>query len=58
MERIIYLKMTVNWDDYNDVCDELILDDSGIFDGLKNGVSVELLDVQEAVDDVNRRRFK
>jgi hypothetical protein len=41
MKRTIYLKMEVDWDDYDDVCNELILEDSGIYDSLKIGVSVE-----------------
>jgi hypothetical protein len=35
MKRTIYLKMEVNWNDYDDVCDELVLEDSGIFEELQ-----------------------
>jgi hypothetical protein len=40
-KRIIYLKMTIDWEDYDDVIDELLIEDSGVLDGLKEGVSIE-----------------
>ena len=40
-KRIVFLKLTVDWEDYDDVCDELLLEDTGILDNLKNGVNVE-----------------
>jgi hypothetical protein len=39
--RTIYLKMTIDWEDYDDVIDELIIEDSGVLDSLKDGVSIE-----------------
>lgn len=38
----IFVKFTVKWDDYDDVCDELILEDLELT--LKNGVELELLE--------------
>jgi hypothetical protein len=40
-KRIVFLKMTVDWEDYDDVCDELLLEDTGILDNLKEGIKVE-----------------
>jgi hypothetical protein len=39
--RIIKLKIKIEWDDYNNVCDELILED--VFEGFafKKGVTIE-----------------
>ena len=44
MARIIYLKMTIDWENYEDVGNELIIEDSGILDSLKDGVIVEQID--------------
>ncbi|MFA5207538.1 MAG: hypothetical protein WC428_02660 [Candidatus Paceibacterota bacterium] len=41
MKRTIYLKMIVDWEDYDDVSNELIIEDSGILDSLKEGVNIE-----------------
>jgi len=41
MKRTIYLQVIIDWEDYDDVSDELILEDSGIFDKLKDGVRVK-----------------
>lgn len=41
--REIIIKVVIDWEDYDDVCDELILDDSGIYDSLKTGISIEIL---------------
>lgn len=40
MKRAIYLKMEVDWDDYDDVADELILEDSGVLESIKEGVTL------------------
>ena len=40
-KRTIFLKLEVDWDDYDDVSDELLLEDTGILDKLKFGVSVK-----------------
>ena len=40
-KRIVFLKLTVDWEDYDDVCDELLLEDTGILDNLKKGVKLE-----------------
>lgn len=42
-KREILVKVVVDWEDYDDVSDELILEDSGIFDSLKDGVSIEII---------------
>jgi hypothetical protein len=36
----ITLEFNEEWSDYEDVADELILEDSGIYEGLKDGVKV------------------
>ena len=36
------------WGDYEDVCDELLLEDSGILEGLKRGIEVKVLNLEEA----------
>lgn len=33
-----------SWEEYIDVPDEIILEDSGIYDGLKHGVEIKLID--------------
>lgn len=43
MKREILIKVTIDWDNYDDVCDELILEDSGIYDSLKDGVGIEII---------------
>lgn len=43
MKREIILKLKIDWEDYDDVCDEIILDDCGILDGIKDGISIEIL---------------
>jgi hypothetical protein len=42
-KRIIRVEVTVDWENYDDVCDELLLEDTGIFDNLKDGVNIEIL---------------
>lgn len=41
--KTIFLKVEINFENYEDVSDELILEDSGILDSLKNGVKVEII---------------
>ena len=43
MKRKIYLEVTIDWEDYEDICDELCIEDSGIFDSLKTGVFIEIM---------------
>ena len=38
--RKINLVLEIDWDDYDDVSDELIIEDTGILNNLKDGVSV------------------
>lgn len=38
--RKINLVLEVDWGDYEDVCDELIIEDTGILNNLKDGVKV------------------
>lgn len=42
-KREILVKVVIDWEDYDDVSDELILEDSGIYDSLKYGVSIEIV---------------
>lgn len=44
MIRTIYLKVTIDWENYEDVSDDLIIEDSGILDSLKDGVMIEHID--------------
>ncbi len=44
MIRKIYLEVVIDWEDYDDVCDELIIEDSGIYDALKEGVTIKLVE--------------
>ena len=41
MKRTIFLKLVVDWDNYDDVCDDLLLEDTGILNNLKFGVNVK-----------------
>lgn len=41
MKKTIFLKMTTDWENYDDVINELIIEDSGVLDSLKEGVSIE-----------------
>lgn len=41
--REIIVKITIDWEDYGDVSKELILEDTGIYDSLKEGVNIEIL---------------
>jgi len=41
MKRIIHFEMIIDWEDYEDVCDELIIEDSGVLDSLKEGVIIK-----------------
>jgi hypothetical protein len=53
MKKTIYLKMTIDWENYDDVIDELIIEDSGVLDSLKEGVSIEQIKLQELkVDEI------
>ena len=45
MKRELYLKVTVDCENYDDVVDELILEDSGILDRVKDGVFIEPIDL-------------
>jgi len=42
IKRKINITVIINWDNYDDVCDELILEDTGIYDSLKKGVEIKL----------------
>ena len=42
-EREIYLKIKIDWEDCDNVCDKLLIEDSGILDELEEGVSVEIV---------------
>jgi hypothetical protein len=43
MKRTIIVQVEIDWEDYDDVCDELMLEDSGIYDSLKDGVEIKLI---------------
>ena len=45
MSKKLYLEITIDWDNYEDVNDELILEDSGLLDSIKDGVKAELVDI-------------
>lgn len=50
MKRTIYLKVEFDenvWNDYDDVSDELIIEDSGVLNVLKIGVDVEIVSETE-----------
>ena len=46
MERVIYLKMTVNWEDYDNVYDEFIAIDAlaPLEKHLPDGVTIEVIE--------------
>ena len=44
MKREILIRVTIDWEDYEDVCDEVMLEDSGIYDELKSGVDIDVLE--------------
>ena len=46
-KRTIFLKMTINWDGYDDVDDELVVEDSGIYGDLKEGVEIEVCNADD-----------
>ena len=50
MKREILIKVVIDWEDYDDVCDEIVLDDCGIYDALKDGVSILICDKEETDD--------
>lgn len=41
--RTILVEFTVNWEDYEDVADELVIEDSGILESMKVGVSYRII---------------
>lgn len=43
MKRKIIVELTFDWDDYEDVSDELMLEDAG-FEELKDGVSYRIIE--------------
>jgi len=45
--RKIILEVTVNWDDYEEVADELIIEDSGLLNGIKDGVEIIIINTNE-----------
>ena len=55
--REVIIRLVFNlpeWEDYEDVSNEILLDDSGIYDSLKNGVDVEIIpSEQEAKQNVD-----
>jgi hypothetical protein len=48
MKRELLVKITVNWDDYEDVTDELVLEDTGIYEIVKDNVFIELINTVES----------
>ena len=55
----LYLKVTFDeteWSDYLHTHSDLILEDSGLLDGVKSGVSVEVFDL-EKFEDVVKEPF-
>lgn len=43
MKREIFIKVIVDWENYDDVCDETLIEDTGIYDALKDGVKIEIV---------------
>ena len=43
----LILKVNFDWEDYEDVAPQLLLEDSGLLDGIKDGVSVDILPSNE-----------
>lgn len=49
MKREILLKITIDWEDYDDVCDELVIEDLEL--KMKSGSYYEILEsVSDAID--------
>jgi len=48
--KIIFLKMTVDCEKFDGMDDETILENSGIFDEMKDGIDVEVIDTDTLVD--------
>lgn len=55
-KRTFTIKVTVDWEDYDDVDSELVLEDSGIYDSLKDGVKVELVKEEKNVRPKRRNK--
>lgn len=47
MKREITVKVIIDWEGCDDVCDELILEDTGIYDNLMTGVSIEIVNTPQ-----------
>lgn len=47
MKREIIVKVVIDWEDHDDVCDELTLEDTGIYDILSDGVSIEIVNTPQ-----------
>ena len=45
--RKILLEVIIDWEDSDDICDELILEDSGIYENLKDGVEVRQINAKD-----------
>ena len=60
MKRTIYLKTEFNWEDYDDVNDEYLIEDSGIYDGIKDGVGITIVEdkLPDEVNDYLTKQFK
>jgi hypothetical protein len=43
--REIFVKLTIDWEGYDDVPDNIVLEDTGIYDELKEGVTLEIFGV-------------
>lgn len=51
MPRKILIEFTVDWEDYDDVNVELIVEDAGIIDSLKEGVTYRILNDKPTTND-------
>ena len=49
--RKIIIEFSVDWNDYEDVSDELIVEDMGILEGLKEGVKYRIVKDQANTDE-------
>jgi hypothetical protein len=56
MKKKLYIELSFSddWNEYEFDSNDIILDDSGIYDGIKNGVFVKLIDPidEESIEDI------
>lgn len=55
MIRKIIIELTIDWEDYEDVADELIVEDTGVFQSMKEGVSYRIIKSKTTNNDTTTR---